>query len=192
MGKASQKPPTFMTADEFLAWDGDGTSTRYELVDGVVRAMAPAAVNHGLIHAQLVYLLKRHVANGKLPCAVVDAPGIRPKANSNANVRIPEIAITCSKLEAGLKTLPEPLVLVEILSPSNRADTWSNVWTYLTIPSLQEVLIVESTKKDVKLLGRLPDGTWPEVPETISQLLRLKSLNFTTTVAEIYEGAPVR
>jgi len=30
-----------MTLGEFLVWPGDGTAKRYELVDGVVRAMSP-------------------------------------------------------------------------------------------------------------------------------------------------------
>lgn len=38
--------PGAMTADEFVHWD-DGSDTRYELVDGVVVAMAPATDVHG-------------------------------------------------------------------------------------------------------------------------------------------------
>ena len=37
-----------MTADEFMNWD-DGTDTRYQLVDGEIVAMAPAADAHGTI-----------------------------------------------------------------------------------------------------------------------------------------------
>ena len=46
---AARKLPKLMTADEFLEWEGDGTGMRYELVDGYLRAMAPAAVPHGLL-----------------------------------------------------------------------------------------------------------------------------------------------
>lgn len=37
-----------MTADDFVHWD-DGTDARYELVDGMVVAMAPATDAHGTI-----------------------------------------------------------------------------------------------------------------------------------------------
>ena len=46
----AEQAQTLMTVDEFLAWD-DGTDTRYELVDGTVRAMAPPAGAHGTIVA---------------------------------------------------------------------------------------------------------------------------------------------
>ena len=39
---AARKLPPMMTVDDFLCWEGDGTDTRYELVDGVLRAMSPA------------------------------------------------------------------------------------------------------------------------------------------------------
>ena len=37
-----------MTVDEFLDWD-DGTDTRHELADGVIRAMAPPSGPHRTI-----------------------------------------------------------------------------------------------------------------------------------------------
>jgi Uma2 family endonuclease len=40
-----------MALDDFLAWD-DGTDRRYELWDGVVRAMAPPMPQHGLLAAK--------------------------------------------------------------------------------------------------------------------------------------------
>ncbi len=38
-----------------------------------------------------------------------------------------------------------PVLIVEILSQSNRAETWQNVWSFTTIPSLREILILSST-----------------------------------------------
>lgn len=191
MGKTSRKQAEFMTADEFLAWEGDGTGRRFELVDGVLRAMAPAAVNHGVIQGQLAYLLKRHIIEHKLPCAVIVAPGVQPRVHANANVRIPDIAVSCARLTAGLKTLPEPLLLIEIVSPSNRAQTWTNVWTYTTIVSARELLIVDSIRRDVKLLRRQADGAWPDQPEPIvaDGVLTLDSLGMAVPIADIYEGA---
>jgi hypothetical protein len=42
-----------MTVDEFLDWE-DGTDTRYELIGGVVLAMAPPAPAHGRLSANLI------------------------------------------------------------------------------------------------------------------------------------------
>jgi Uma2 family endonuclease len=35
--------PSRMTVEEFLDWPGDGSATKFELVDGEPRAMAPAS-----------------------------------------------------------------------------------------------------------------------------------------------------
>jgi Uma2 family endonuclease len=37
--------------------------------------------------------------------------------------------------------LAEPIVVIEILSPSNANDTWGNVVLYTTIPSVREILV---------------------------------------------------
>ena len=46
----------------------------------------------------------------------------------------------------------EPVLLVAILSPSNEAETRANIWAYTTIPSVQELLIVHSTRIEAELL----------------------------------------
>jgi Uma2 family endonuclease len=84
--------------------------------------------------------------------------------------------------------LPDPLILIEILSPSNETETWANVWTYLTIPTVMEVLIANSTRVEAELLRRNPDGTWPEVPLQIGRAdaLSLDSIDFTVPLATLY------
>jgi Uma2 family endonuclease len=39
--------PSRMTVDEFLDWPGDGSAQKFELIDGELRAMAPAASRTG-------------------------------------------------------------------------------------------------------------------------------------------------
>ncbi len=56
------------------------------------------------------------------------------------------IAITCAPSGPEDRLLHEPLILVEILSPSNRAETWANVWSYVTIPSVQEILVLHTQR----------------------------------------------
>ena len=48
----------------------------------------------------------------------------------------------------------DPVLLVEILSPSNRAETWTNVWAYTTIPSVREILVLHSLRIRAELLRR--------------------------------------
>jgi Uma2 family endonuclease len=40
----------------------------------------------------------------------------------------------------------DPVLVIEIPSPSNEVETWANIWAYTTIPTVTEILIVSSTK----------------------------------------------
>lgn len=57
-------------------------------------------------------------------------PGVIRRLLSAHNVRIPDLGVTCAPLLSGQATLPDPVLLIEILSPRNEAKTWSNVWAY--------------------------------------------------------------
>src|SRR5665213_1528382 len=90
-------------------------------------------------------LIRNHLAGVGSSCTVIAAPGIVPRVRSNENFRIPDLAVTCTRYESEEYDVSNPVLIVEILSPSNRADTWRNVWAFTTIPSLQEVLLLSST-----------------------------------------------
>src|SRR5262245_8276192 len=49
MPNTLRKPPPSMTVADFLAWPGDGTGRKFQLVDGEVRAMSPASAAHAMI-----------------------------------------------------------------------------------------------------------------------------------------------
>jgi Uma2 family endonuclease len=58
--------PSRMTVDEFLDWPGDGSAQKFELIDGELRAIAPASVSHGIIQANVAGILRSHLI-GKSP-----------------------------------------------------------------------------------------------------------------------------
>lgn len=89
--------------------------------------------------------------------------------------------------------LTDPVLLVEILSPSNQAETWANVWAYTTIPSVREILIVHSTAVRADLLRRDPDGNWPERALTVEDgTLDLRSIDFRIGLAALYQGTRLK
>src|SRR5689334_18595388 len=183
--------PTHMTVEEFLHWDSDDvTGRRWQLVDGEPVLMAPAADMHARIQAELARLLGNHLLAAGSGCSVVVAPGIVPRVQSNENFRVPDLGVTCAPPTGGVM-VPEPVMLIEILSPGNEAQTRSNIWTYATIPSVQEILAVRSTRMEAELLRRGSDGTWPASPTIIrpSQHLELASIGFTVPITDIYRTA---
>ena len=183
---ALAKIPVRMTVDEFLKWDSDD-GFRYELVDGEPRAMAPASTLHGFLQNELGSLIRNHLLEKASGCEVVANPGVVPRLLSEHNVRIPDLAVTCSPLAAGQATLPDPVLVIEILSPSNQAKTWTNVWAYTSILSVQEILVLRADRMVAELLRRPPQGEWPERPMAITAgELVLESIGFRVGLAGLY------
>lgn len=87
--------PVFMSVEEFMAWEpGDGRS--WQLVDGVLQAVAPTNRTHGVLQGRLAFLLEAHFERSGSPCSVVITPGVVPHVQAGYNVRIPDLSVTCS------------------------------------------------------------------------------------------------
>jgi Uma2 family endonuclease len=188
MPSTLHKPTPNMTVADFLDWPGDGTGRKFQLVDGEVRGMSPGSATHGTIQANLAYELRRHLLEQKSQCRVATEPAVLTRVRANINVRVPDLGVSCTPDAPGQQALPDPILLVEILSPGNTADTWDNVWSYCTIPSVQEIAIVHSTRVLVELLRRGSDSHWPEQPEEIGSggALRLESIGFACPLSDVY------
>ncbi|MGH7152380.1 MAG: Uma2 family endonuclease, partial [Acetobacteraceae bacterium] len=187
MQQAAPNIPASMSTAEFLAWNPAGEEM-WQLVDGVPQAMAPARRTHGAIQNQLGHLIAAHFERSGSPCSVIANPGIIPLVRASHNLRVPDLAVTCSGYAAEEDTLSDPVLLIEILSPSNQPETWANVWTYTTIPSVQEILVLRTAFIGAELLRRQPDGNWPERPLKIENggELVLDSIGFRAPLRDVY------
>lgn len=177
-----------MTVAEFLDWDPeDGTGALWQLRDGEPEMMAPATDAHGSVQSELVYLITAHLRGQGSRCRVVTNPGVVPRVRSDRNALIPGIGVTCTP-PSGTRMMPDPVLLIEVMSHSNEAETWANVWAYTTIPSLAEILIVRSTEVGAEILRRRPDGSWPEQPEIVGPegALRADAIGFAVPLREVY------
>jgi Uma2 family endonuclease len=183
---ALPKIPVRMTVAEFFAWNPPSPQL-WQLVDGEPQAMAPASITHGAIQAELCSLIRNHLEERSSPCRVITAPGVIPRVQAETNVRIPDLAVACSGYDAEESALANPVLLIEILSPSNQAETWTNVWAYATIPSVQEILVLKTASIGAELLRRNQDGSWPSQPLTIEAgELMLESIGFRIPLAAAY------
>ena len=100
--------------------------------------------------------------------------------------------MTCSPLAVGQATLPDPVLVIEILS-SNQAKTWTNVWAYTSIPSVREILVLRADRIAAELLRRSPQGEWPERPIAITAgELVLESIGFRMALTDLYARTGVR
>lgn len=114
-----------------------------------------------------------------------------PRLRARTNLRVPDIVITCAPVVAGQITVPDPLLLVEVLSPSNQASTRESVYACATIPSVREILIIHSTRVKAELFRRDEHGNWPEeaIDLKSGDSLDLETISLTRALAEVYEGS---
>lgn len=180
--------PAKMTVAEFLEWcPEDGQ--RWELVDGTPRAMAPAKMGHNAIMGELGAQLRNHLLERGSPCTMVPTPGVIPRLQADMNFRVPDLAVTCAPFASNDTHMAEPVLIAEVLSPSNQAETWANVWAYTTIPSVREILVLHSLGIRAEVFRRGEDGNWPEAPETVTEgELCLACIGFRTPVASLYRS----
>jgi Uma2 family endonuclease len=174
--------PYLMTADEFLSWDTPDGSDRWELIDGTPQAMAPSRPRHGKIAAETGRLLGNHLADHPR-CGVVTEAGVQP---DGYNLRIPDLSVTCETTGPDDLLLREPVLLIEILSPSNARDTWGAVVGYMTIASVQEILVLHSTEIQADLLRRVPTGPWPRLLLAPNDTVTLESIGFSAPLTAFY------
>ncbi len=172
-----------MTVEEFLVWD-DGTDTRHELIGGEPVAMAPPSPNHGALVVAIAVRLSNAL---RPPCRVISEAGIR-LANRNDSYFQADLAVTCQPLGVSLSVTPEPRVIVEVLSPSTEGtDRAVKLPAYRDIASVQEILLISSTKRRAELWHR-SGGEW-RVQDIIGDgVLRFESLDADIAMADLYDG----
>lgn len=146
--------PKRMTLAEFLEWD-DGTDRRYELLDGIPVMMAPSLESHGEIALALGAEIRARLQH---PCRVISEAGIAISDRTDTYY-VADLAVTCAPRERGRRMVVEPVLVVEVLSPSTgQVDRWRKVADYRTLESVKEILVVFSDEPRVEVQRRTSNG----------------------------------
>ena len=175
-----------MTLAEFLRWE-DGTDTRYELLGGCPVAMAPPAIAHGILALRLGARIDAALRS-RSPCFGQSAAGIA-KPDRDDTCYIADLAVTCTPPERGQQLLQDPLLIVEILSPGTALyDRQTKVSDYRRIPSVQEILLIDSASIFAEVLRREGDRWITEIVRGPQATLSLASIGLTAAMSELYEG----
>ena len=175
-----------MTLAEFLRWE-DGTDTRYELLGGCPVAMAPPAIAHGILALRLGARIDAALRS-RSPCFGQSEAGIaRPDRNDACYIA--DLAVICTPPERGQRLLQDPLLIVEILSPGTALhDRQTKVSDYRRIPSVQEILLIDSTSIFAEVLRREGDRWITEIVRGPQATLSLAAIGLTAAMSEFYEG----
>ena len=105
-----------MTVSEFLDW-AEGQDGNYELVCGEVFPMALGDAQYARAKAATANALSAAIERaGKPRQALIGGPGV---AIAGESCNIPDISVYCGERAPGTLLLgPDPLIVVEVLSPS--------------------------------------------------------------------------
>ncbi|EYF08431.1 Uma2 family endonuclease [Chondromyces apiculatus] len=145
---------------DYLALERD-SDIKHEHLDGEVYAMSGGTPAHSLI-ADNVSAELRSALRGR-PCRVFNSD-MRIRVQATGLATYPDISVFCGKIErepADANTLVNPLVLVEVLSPSSEAyDRGDKFAHYRRIPSLHEYVLVSQSRRRVEFFRRTEDGRW--------------------------------
>jgi Uma2 family endonuclease len=178
-----------LTVEEFLDCCPND-QRHYQLIDGVIVAMAPPAVPHQIIAGNLTGEIYSAVRANKPNCTVRSQAGIAPQGLLGRNHFETNITVTCEVCgDRGIAS--EPTLIVEIQSPSTeRDDHFIKLPEYQAIPSLMEILYMESESVAATVYRRQADG-WDTI-EIAGPTARLElfTVGLDILLAAVYRGVP--
>jgi Uma2 family endonuclease len=150
-------PEKRMNVDEFLAW-AEGRPGRYELFRGAVYAMTPERVVHAQVKFAVQIALANAIRSRGVPCHLLpDGMTVRI---DDSTAHEPDALIYCGpRLAPSALEVPNPVVVVEVLSPSTRSiDVQYKLANYFRLPSVAHYPIVDPDKPLVVHHARRDDG----------------------------------
>ncbi len=173
------------TEDEYLALE-DAARHKSEWIGGEIRAMAGGSESHNLIAANTVAALNRAlVPQG---CRVYGSD-MKVHTNSGANV-YPDASVVCGPrvfYKGRTSIITNPLVIVEVLSPSTQDADRGEKWTeYQSVPSLQEYLLLSQDQPEAWLYTRDGDGWRFQPMRGLAASIGLPSVGVTLALSDLY------
>jgi Uma2 family endonuclease len=170
------------TVEEFLRFRGD-PGRRYQLFGGEIVMMAPASRAHGLLAARVARAIGNRL---RPPCEPQAEAGILLPWTTHS-FYVADLAVTCAPFgrEAWC---PDPVLIVEILSPSTEADDRGvKLRAYRRLPSVQDILLVASDRPAVEHYAR-SEERWLLADLGPGDTVRLAGLGIEFPVADLYAG----
>jgi Uma2 family endonuclease len=176
-----------MSAREYLCWERQ-TEGRSEYHVGQIFAMAGASRRHNRIVTNLSSALSVQLQSR--PCNNY-SNDMRVRIGNAERYVYPDIVATCGREEFEddqQDVLLNPLLIIEVLSPSTEADDRGDKLRYYqTIPSLREYVLVSQDHRCFEVYRKQPDGRWLyESRSSLPLTLRLESVDCVLTEAEVY------
>ena len=190
----SALPKKLYTLEGYLELDKN-SEERYEFFEGAVFgageafAMAGGSLNHGRIIANATHQLVKGL-EGK-DCEVLPAD-VRIKVPAALPYRYSDLSVVCGEAQieefAGQQLLLNPVLLIEVLSPTTEAyDLGAKFTAYQSISSFREYVVFAQNAARVVHHLRQPDNKWLRTDIIgIGSSLTLETLDITLALRDVY------
>ena len=194
----SAQPQPRLTPEQYLELDR-ASEFRHEYYNGRMYLMPGGTHPHAIVIANLSGELRN--ALRPRPC-IVTASDVRVRVSREGLYTYPDIVVVCGTpryLDGHQDTVLNPVLLIEVLSPSTEAyDRGFKFAQYRTLETLQEYALVSQSEPRVEIFRRQPSGDWLLSESAgMEAVCRFDSADCTISLAEIFdkvtfgnEGAP--
>ncbi|MEA5551161.1 Uma2 family endonuclease [Anabaena cylindrica UHCC 0172] len=183
---AIPQQPLKMTIEEYLTWELN-QDIRYEYMNGEVFAMTGGTIPHNDIALNLYRPLYSHL---RLRGCRVNVSDVKVQVTSKSPYFYPDLIVSCHPDDLNArKFIQNPKLIVEVLSPgTSDKDRGEKFRYYLTIPSLQEYILIDSEKISVERYCRGEGRMWLYYPYINGDIITLSSIEFEFPIEMLYEG----
>jgi Uma2 family endonuclease len=163
---------------------------RHEYLGGVVYALARASEEHNILAGNFFSALHTHIGEGPCQVFMVDMK-VRLHIARDDVFYYPDLLVTCDPRDSDRYFKRFPKVLIEVLSPeTERTDRREKFFTYTSVESLEEYVLVAQNKREVTVFRRSTQWN-PEVLTQPEHALELRSIQFTMALHAIYRRVKV-
>lgn len=186
------RPRYRYTAGQYIEFE-QASDVKHSYYAGEIVAMVGASRAHCLIVTNLVSLLHTLLMDRDF---LVFPSDMRVKVNASGLYTYPDVSVVAGEGEyemRGPQSLLNPLVLIEVLSPSTEEyDQNGKFEHYRLLPSLQHYVLVSQDERRIEVRSRQNDGTWKTSVATDSdRAVSLVAIGCELTLADVYRKVPL-
>lgn len=174
-----------LSPEEYLIQE-ETNSVKHEYINGEVYDITGASSAHVTTSLNIASLLKNFLRGGDCRVYIAD---MKVRIDSLNVFYYPDVIVTCNLEDRALDYYKKsPQIIVEVLSVSTESfDRGDKFADYRNIESLREYVLISQSKKRVDLFEKQDNNSWQLTAFCEEENLRLKSLNFTCKVSDLYE-----
>ena len=188
MTTSRRQPRHHYSYAEYLAYERD-SERKHEFDGGEIFAMAGGSRRHNALASRISAALEI----ARKPGCVAFQSDQRIRVVASGKATYPDVSMVSGPIEGDPAdptgaTITNPMVIIEVLSPSTEQDDRGDKWQHFQlIPSLQEYVLVSQSHPRIERYRRIATGGWEYQDASVGsvQLLSGATLDLTRLYADL-------